>query len=194
MMHVTFVVFIQKRQNPHYGWLMLMGANNKHFLLLLLVLTTMKTFDIAQMESFLWCQVTGMPPMVLIVTSIFHVPRSLWYQHLICLMDQGSVVPCVNISMVPTLHMQCVTTHDSFPHMAWFIIVSGIICMVPKVKTLWFPKPRFGDKCHTSLPHEAIVYCTMFRNPFHIPWFIWANYHKSHGAIWPGDIKVNLDC
>ena len=151
MMHVTFVVFIRKRQKPHYGRLMSMGADNKHFLLLLLVLTTMKTFDIAQMESFLWCQVTGMPPMVLIITSICHVSRSLWYQHLICLMDQGYVVPCVNISMVPTLHMQCVTTHDSLPHMAWFISVFGIIFMVSNVKTLWFPMIRFGAKCHTSL-------------------------------------------
>ena len=73
---------------------------------------------------------TDMPPMVLIVTSICHVSRYLWYKHLICLMDQGSVVPCVNISMVPTPHMPCVTTHDSFPHMAWFNSVSGII--------LWF--------------------------------------------------------
>ena len=150
-MHVTLVVFIRKTKKPHYGRLMSMGVNKKHFLLLLLVLTAMTTFDIAQIESFLWCQVTGMPPMVLIVTSICHVSRSLWYQHLICLMDQGYVVPCVNISMVPTLHMQCVTTHDSLPHMAWFISVTGIIFMVSNVKTLWFPKPRFGAKCHTSL-------------------------------------------
>ena len=126
--------------------------------------------------------------MVLIVTSICHLSTSLWYQHLICLMDQGSMVPCVNISMVPTPHMPCVTTPDSFPHMAWFISVSGIISMVPNVKTLRFPKPTFGAKCHTSLPHEVDVYCTMFHNPLCMLWFIWANCHNSYGAMCPGGI------
>ena len=58
---------------------------------------------------------TYIPPMVLIVTSICYVSRSLWYQHLICFMDQGSMVPCVRIYMVPTPHIPCVKTHDSFP-------------------------------------------------------------------------------
>ena len=104
-MHVTLVVFIRKRQKPQRGRLMSMGADNKHLLLLLLALIAMTAFGIAQMPSFLWCQVTGMPPMVLIVTSICHVSRYLWNHHLMCLTDQGSVVPCVKISMVPTPHV-----------------------------------------------------------------------------------------
>ena len=87
--------------------------------------------------------------------------------------------------------MPCVTTHESFPHMAWFINVNGIISMVPNVKTLRFPKPRFGAKCHTSFPHEANVYCTMFHNPLHMSWFIWDNFHKSYGAMWQRDIIGN---
>ena len=98
---------------------------------------------------------------------IFHVSRSLWYQHLICLMDQGPMVPCVRISMLPTPHMPCFKIHDSFPHMEWFISVSGIISMVPNVKTLRFPKPRSGANCHTSLhllhhASQSFVYAMVY--------------------------------
>ena len=59
-----------------------------------------------------------------------HVLQLIWLQ-LACLFATNRYasyganchiyMPCVNISMIPTPHMPCVTTHDSFPHMGSFL-------------------------------------------------------------------------